>query len=242
MNDSLDHLRGDKRRELDRIVEILFEEFEAVRVRKKADQKKRGRILKIILFGSFARGDWVEDHISGYKSDYDLLIIVNDRYFCDFEFWERAEERFLTDSKIDHAVQIVVEPFDDVNRQLSEGQYFFSDIRDQAVALYEADPMQELAQAKPMNEAEFIRLSQEHFDKMFPLAKEFLDYAESGIEKGNYNTAAFLLHQATEHAYAAFLLTYTHYKPDIHHIGKLRGFSETIYARQMAYIVPYYHL
>ncbi len=228
MNDSLDHLRGDKRRELDRIVEILFEEFEAVRARKTTDKNQRGRILKIILFGSFARGDWVEDHRSGYKSDYDLLIIVNKRYFCDFEFWERAEERFLTDPKIDHDVQIVVEPFDYVNSLLSQRQYFFSDIRDQGVALYEADPMQELAQAKPLNEAEFIHLSQQHFEKVFPYAAGFLKGAHFYIEEKQNNLSAFSLHQATEHAYAAFLLVHTHYKPDIHHIGKLRGLSENI--------------
>jgi predicted nucleotidyltransferase len=38
---------------------------------------KRGRILKLILFGSYARGDWVEDRKSGYRSDYDVLVVVN---------------------------------------------------------------------------------------------------------------------------------------------------------------------
>ena len=34
-------------------------------------------MLKIILFGSHARDDWVEAPKEGYFSDYDLLIIVN---------------------------------------------------------------------------------------------------------------------------------------------------------------------
>jgi predicted nucleotidyltransferase len=43
--------------------------------------KKKGRILKIILYGSYARGGWVDEpHTAkGYQSDFDLLIIVSDK-------------------------------------------------------------------------------------------------------------------------------------------------------------------
>ncbi len=30
----------------------------------------------IILFGSYARGNWVENLVTGYFSDYDLMVIV----------------------------------------------------------------------------------------------------------------------------------------------------------------------
>ena len=30
----------------------------------------------MILFASHARGDWVEDAETGYKSDYDFLVVV----------------------------------------------------------------------------------------------------------------------------------------------------------------------
>ncbi len=54
------------------------------------------RILKLVLFGSYARGDWVEDRSSGYLSDYDLLVVVNDARFAEqYEAWEKAEERLL---------------------------------------------------------------------------------------------------------------------------------------------------
>jgi len=35
-----------------------------------------GKLLKIILFGSYARGDWVDDSVGRYLSDYDLLVVV----------------------------------------------------------------------------------------------------------------------------------------------------------------------
>lgn len=51
---SLDYLPEAKRRELERIVEILFAEFEDATKNKQIATRKMGRILKIVLFGSYA--------------------------------------------------------------------------------------------------------------------------------------------------------------------------------------------
>ena len=58
MKTSLDHLPEAKRRELARAVEILFAEFEAVTAGGHSEHKRDAQILKVILFGSYARGDW----------------------------------------------------------------------------------------------------------------------------------------------------------------------------------------
>src|SRR3546814_5535830 len=56
------------------------------------------RLLKIILFGSFARGDWVEDPVGRYFSDYDLLVVVNPYDLTDMaESWEKTESQLLAD-------------------------------------------------------------------------------------------------------------------------------------------------
>ena len=36
----------------------------------------------VVLFGSHARGDWVEDPETGYRSDYDLLVVVESTGMC----------------------------------------------------------------------------------------------------------------------------------------------------------------
>jgi uncharacterized protein len=96
MRDDLDHLPLRKRRELDRVVRILFDEFEDAVKGKLTPGRKNGRILKLILFGSFARGDWVEDRKSGYRSDFDLLVVVNHEEFTDLlDYWDHAEEHLL---------------------------------------------------------------------------------------------------------------------------------------------------
>ncbi|WP_318245977.1 nucleotidyltransferase domain-containing protein [Sphingomonas sp. R647] len=71
MQTSLDHLPSTKQRELERIVQILFSEFEDATALATQKWKKQGRILKVILYGSYARTDWVEDPVGGYYSDYD---------------------------------------------------------------------------------------------------------------------------------------------------------------------------
>lgn len=98
MKTSIDQLPLRKQRELARIVEVLHEEFEDALKEGTADFKKLGRILKIILFGSYARGTWVDEPHTrkGYKSDYDLLIVVNNRKLTDFSiYWHKAQERLM---------------------------------------------------------------------------------------------------------------------------------------------------
>jgi hypothetical protein len=60
MKSGLEHLPETKRRELARVVEILFSEFEAAIAGGKSETKRQAQILKVILFGSYARGDWVD--------------------------------------------------------------------------------------------------------------------------------------------------------------------------------------
>ena len=53
MQTGLDHLPPAKQRELAEVVRILFEEFETAHARGNADWNRKGRILKIILYGSY---------------------------------------------------------------------------------------------------------------------------------------------------------------------------------------------
>jgi predicted nucleotidyltransferase len=77
------HLPRGKQRELAFVVEILLEEFRKVVASRKAPRLRDGQVLKIILFGFYAREDWVEDPIGRYFSDYDFLIIVDQEDLAD---------------------------------------------------------------------------------------------------------------------------------------------------------------
>lgn len=57
MKKDLSHLPAGEQRELTLVVQILREEFEALVARRMEPPLRNGQILKIILFGSYARGD-----------------------------------------------------------------------------------------------------------------------------------------------------------------------------------------
>lgn len=54
MDVGLEHLPEDKRQELDWVLEVLFRALEAA-TKDRASQRRRGQILKVGLFGSYAR-------------------------------------------------------------------------------------------------------------------------------------------------------------------------------------------
>ncbi len=234
MKSSLDHIPPRKQRELARALEILHEEFEDALGEGTADFKKRGRILKIILFGSYARGTFVDEPhtMKGYRSDFDLLVIVNNRKLTDFaEYWYKAADRLIRDSFIETPAQFIVHSLREVNTQLKEGHYFFSDIRKEGIVLYELDD-EPLAEPKPLTAEDRSRVAREHFEHRYAEAEATLlgahFYRNSTKNSGDVfaGWAAFLLHQTLEQAYSCVLLTLTNYGPASHNIKFLRSLAE----------------
>ncbi len=129
MKSSLD-IPHRKQQGLARALEIVREEFEDALGEGTADFKRRGRILKIILFGSYARGTFVDEPhtMKGYRSDFDLLVIVNNRKLTDHApYWYKAADRIIRDSFIETPTQFIVHSLREVNTELKKGHYFFSD-------------------------------------------------------------------------------------------------------------------
>ncbi|TJW07630.1 MAG: HEPN domain-containing protein [Mesorhizobium sp.] len=228
MKTSLDHLPPAKQRELTRVVEIVHEEFEDALKGSSAEFKKKGRILKIILFGSYARGDWVDEPhtMKGYRSDFDLLVVVNNRKLTDFAtYWYKASDRLLRDRGVSTQVGLIVHSRREVNTALRQGQYFFSEIRRQGIVLYELDD-EPLAEPKPQSPADALKIARGHFGQRLPDAQAFAKGANFFVLEKNLKQAAFLLHQAVEHAYSALLLTLTSYSPPSHNLNFLRTLAE----------------
>ncbi|QPC95754.1 nucleotidyltransferase and HEPN domain-containing protein [Mesorhizobium sp. INR15] len=228
MKTSLDHLPATKQRELARVVEILHEEFDDALKGSTAEFKKKGRILKIILFGSYARGDWVDEPhtMKGYRSDFDLLVVVNNRKLTDFAtYWYKASDRLLRDRSVSTQVGLIVHSRREVNTALRQGQYFFSDLRRQGIVLYELDD-EPLAEPKPQSPADALKAAQGHFRNRMPAAKNFNQLASIALTSGMLKESAFLLHQAIEHSYSTLLLTLTSYSPPSHNLNFLRTLAE----------------
>ena len=155
MRTDLDHLPPQKQRELERVVQLIFEEFDDAFALSKHEWKKAGRILKIILYGSYARGTWVDEpHTAkGYQSDYDLLIIVNDKRLADrVKYWAKLDDRLMREygvtGTLKTPVNFIVHTLQEVNDGLAHGRYFFMDVKQDGVALYQFDDS-ELHTPKP---------------------------------------------------------------------------------------------
>ncbi|SDA88010.1 nucleotidyltransferase and HEPN domain-containing protein [Sinorhizobium sp. NFACC03] len=227
MKTSLDHLPAVKQQELRRVVEIIHEEFEDALKGGSADFKKRGRILKIVLFGSYARGTFVDEpHTKkGYRSDFDILVIVNNKKLTDPAYWNRANDRLMRSPEIKTPVGLIVHALRMVNTELRLGRYFFVDIAREGIALYELDD-EPLATPGRVSPEEAWRMAVAYHEDRLPGAASFLDTAKYLAGKGQNKHASFELHQAIEQAYSTLLLVLTAYSPPSHNLRFLRNLAE----------------
>lgn len=243
MRNDLDHLPANKQRELERVVQIIFEEFEDALGLAARDWKKKGRIQKIILYGSYARGGWVDEpHTAkGYQSDYDLLIIVNDKRLTDrVTYWSKLDERLIRELSVTQAlhtpVNFIVHTLQEVNDGLAHGRYFFMDVAKDGIALYQSDDS-ELHEPKPKTPVQALAMAREYYEEWFPSAARFKKASEFLVTENGFKEAAFNLHQATERLYHCVLLVCTFYTPHVHNLGFLRTQAERI-DRRLVHVWP----
>jgi predicted nucleotidyltransferase/HEPN domain-containing protein len=234
MKTSLDHLPPAKQRELERVVRILFEEFADATAIASSEWKKQARILKVILYGSYARGGWVDEpHTAkGYQSDFDLLVIVNHDKLTDrAEFWSTAEDRLNRElaitGELKTPVNFIVHTLGEVNDGLSQGRYFFIDVARDGIALYQSDDT-DLPEPQPKTPAQALAMAREYFEEWLPSAHQRAEIAKFDMERGFLKDAAFDLHQTAERYYNCVLLTCTFYTPHVHNLGFLRTQAERI--------------
>lgn len=235
MKSDLDHLPEAKRHELAFVVHCLRKGFAFAIQRRTMPRLRGGRLLKIILFGSYARGDWVEDPVGRYFSDYDLLVVVDREELTDVtEFWARTEEQLLGElasgKKLRTPVSLIYHSLDDVNAKLRLGRYFFMDIVREGITLFE-EPGHPFAEPKPLSPAEALRETQDYFEEWFDSAGRRFELAQEGLAKGYLKEAAFDLHQTTERLYHCLFLVRTLYSPKTHNLNQLRQLAEAIEPR-----------
>lgn len=235
MRTGTDFLPDGKQRELAFVVDAIREGFDFAIARRTMPKLRGGKLLKIILFGSYARGDWVEDPVGRYFSDYDLLVVVDREELTDVpEFWAKTEERLLAElaagTTLRTPVSIVYHSLDDVNENLALGRYFFIDILRDGTALFE-EPGYPFAEPRPLSAAKALKETQDYFDEWFESAGEFLIHANDAASRGWNNKAAFELHQAAERYYHCLFLVRTLYSPKTHNLNQLRQLAEDIEPR-----------
>ncbi|WP_077335190.1 HEPN domain-containing protein [Vibrio ruber] len=235
MKTFLDHLPESKQQELTAISTILRDTLEDY-LQGKTGSKSEFRILKVILFGSYARGDWVNDPVNGYISDYDILVIVNKAALVEEDVvWQRAKEQI--ERKVTSApLGLIVHDLQEVNERLQQGHYFFKSIREEGIELFAATP-KPLAEPGDLTEAEKQEIARKHYAQWFESAEQFFVSYKDDLKRQWLKKSAFMLHQSAERFLACALLTCTNYLPKSHNIEKLAKLCAQIDA-EFATIFP----
>jgi len=221
MKTNLDSLPKDKQEELRRVVEIIRGEF---------------RPEMIILFGSHARGNWVEDAYIGkdgnyykYRSDFDIYVLMHNH--DDARRVNRRQSlRDKFRAEIRTPVQVISDNLHYFNKCLKEGRYFFTDIKEEGILLYDSGKIR-LSEPRKLTVEQRIKLAEEYFEYWYKKSNSFLKYFQYGLTEVDYVTAAFQLHQAVEHFFSTTLLVLTNYKPkghDLEEYGALAASQEPV--------------
>lgn len=218
MKTGIDYLPTERQAEIHEIIEAVRQRFPAE---------------MIILFGSFARGNWVDDRylenetVFEYKSDYDILVVVDTEVLAirkeSNKRWQNKLRRDTTG--LETPLNVIFHGIDYLNGEIENGNYFFVEILNEGVMLYDSGKFT-LSLPKPLNPSDRKHKANAYFSKWYEDAEMFLldfkaNFQRGATEKKYLRKAAFELHQATERLYACILLVYIDYKPKTHDLEKL---------------------
>ncbi len=231
MNKALSHLPDDKRHQITLIKDIILEHLPDVRL--------------IILFGSYARGDWVEDtHTEGYtthvyQSDFDILVAtMTKKQTEDFKTQDQIENAIEATNQVHTPYNIIYHCISYVKNMVAEGHYFFSEITKEGVSIYHKNNIHRLAVIKVLTSEKRKSIAQQFFKEWFDSAEDFYVSYEFNFKRGKYKVAAFLLHQATERFYGAITLVFLNYRYRTHNLSKLEHKSISL-DPQFAEVFPH---
>lgn len=220
MNQLLSHLPEDKQKDIAEIVEVI---------------KDIAEPEKILLYGSFARGNWVDDEYveNGitytYLSDFDFMVVTNGSRLKEFEIKSKINNRT---KKYRHPVSVNVHEMDHVNYGLERGQYFFAEIVKEGIELFDTGNFQ-FADARPLSVEEQLEEAEYYYKKWIESGVEMLENTkivfQNALVKGyKSNNTMFLLHQTAEKLYAGLGLVFTGYKPKTHSIQEYQNHVKSI--------------
>ncbi|MFR1237178.1 MAG: HEPN domain-containing protein [Barnesiella sp.] len=214
MKDSIDFLPGYAREDLKRIVESVLEKIPTCEM--------------IILYGSYARGTFVEydERLefgipTFFMSDYDLLVITSGINVkeagkilddIDREYYKRPRNQV--------PVQFINEDIKKFNSDLSEGRYFYATIKREGIMLYDSKKYK-LERSRKLNYQEIAQQAQEYFNEKFETANDFLRSAMYDKKDEKYKMCSFHLHQACENFFYALNLVHTLDNGKQHNLQKL---------------------
>ncbi|WP_251623941.1 HEPN domain-containing protein [Odoribacter lunatus] len=200
----------------------------------------------IILFGSYARGSQValdrrmEYGIStSYRSDYDILVVAS-RIKNEPAFAKKlngVSTIFRRKTHSDIRLEIVYKTVDKVVDFLEKGDFFYAEIRNEGIMLYDTGSFI-LPTPRQPELFEVEKQARNFFQDFFHKGERFLKTAkEFDYPDEEYKMASFHLHQACESFFYAISLTFGLYKPKEHDLRMLMDFNRR-YSEEIMHVFP----
>lgn len=239
MKKSLSHLPKEKQTDLRLIAQYVVEAL--------GDQCEM-----IILYGSYARGNYVEydQRIefgvpTYFMSDFDILVITRNEcnsYGINRQL-EKVEDRYYRYKGMGRYaftthIHFIDETIKDFNKEITKSRYFYTDIKKEGILLYDSGNCK-LARRRKLNFSEIGELAQEYYTAKFKMATSFMKGACFYLSESEseFNMAAFHLHQACENLYHAIILTFTIYTYKLHDLEELIKAAKT-HSLEIAKVFP----
>ncbi|PXV60033.1 HEPN domain-containing protein [Dysgonomonas alginatilytica] len=217
MKKSILHLPSTNQRDLHYLVESILSRVKQTEM--------------IILFGSYARNDFVVydekyefGKIQFYVSDYDILVVtsgISDGIAgkaldnIEVQYYNRAK-----DPDRQPPVQFINIDMKKLSKELTEGRYFYTQIKQEGVILYDSEKFK-LPRRRKLNFKEIQQQAQEYFDDKFTRANSFLRDAKYAYSCEDCKQSSFYLHQACENYFYTIRLVYTQQNSKQHNLTKL---------------------
>ncbi len=189
----------------------------------------------VILFGSYARGTYVDydqriefDTPTYFMSDYDILILTKKPMGAvKYSLFAKIEDLFFVhkNRSFHTQPQFIDYGIEDFNYALSKGHYFETEIKQQGIILYDSGHYR-LARRRKLDFAEIGERAQKYFDDKFGRALSFFIDVEHATSRKDYKQASFYLHQATENFLRTIPMVFILYGYKDHDLEKLMNYCK----------------
>ena len=230
MKKSISYLPKSKQEDLNHLVKAVLEKIPETQI--------------IILYGSYARNEYVDYDervefgiTTTYMSDYDILVVtsgISDKLVG--SKLDNVDDKYYQNPEKQTPVQFINDDIKKLNTDLEEGRYFYSQIKQEGVILYDSGKFK-LARRRKLNFDEIRKQAEEYFNEKLENAERKLGMSQLALEKDWYKDAIFNLHQACENLYYAIRLVYTLKNSKQHNLTKLSS-SVKSYSADLAKVFP----
>jgi predicted nucleotidyltransferase len=182
----------------------------------------------IWLFGSYARGDFINDRrvdeygvVSEYNSDVDILVVIRGRSTAKkTKRVKKMIDQIEDCPDLKSEFHVIYESQERLNEGLTHSEYFYLDVVEEGIVLFN-DEM-ELNEPHKLDPKQRRHFAVNYFEEVYLQSCKFQKAFEIHYQDNTLDHATFNLHQMTEQLFYSYLLVHSHYKSRTHKLHELR--------------------